>query len=417
MIMNAIHIALKDLKLFFQDRGALVQLFVLPMVFIIIFTGLFTASQGKATGDSKLGLVVVNLDEGGVYSQEFIDGLNSSGGLVVRPYSLSQAQDAYASMMITRYLTIPEGFSQAVAEMQPVKVELTVLDAQGLTEISLNMVIDGVARDISMQAYLIESLRQFALMQADTPEEFRQYTPERLEEQARSQFQSSKTSPLVVVKLDLPSSLRKPKDQLNVVQIMVPGFTVLFVFMAAQITARSFYDEKKIGSFRRLLAAPVSKPALLVGKLLPNFIIVLIQVVVIFSVSIFVLPFFGMPQFSLGNDILGLILTVIIVAICSTSLGIVIASLAHTEGQIGGISSLILWVMGFLGGAIIPVSMVDNIIFNTLGNLVPHKWAIDALQDLLVRGYGLTEILPGLGILLCFSVVFFTFGLWRFEYR
>jgi ABC-type multidrug transport system permease subunit len=74
-------------------------------------------------------------------------------------------------------------------------------------------------------------------------------------------------------------------------------------------------------------------------------------------------------------------------------------------------------VMGFLGGAIIPVSMVDNIIFNTLGNLVPHKWAIDALQDLLVRGYGLTEILPGLGILLCFSVVFFTFGLWRFEYR
>ena len=58
--------------------------------------------------------------------------------------------------------------------------------------------------------------------------------------------------------------------------------TVLFVFLAAQTTARSIYEEKKVGSFRRLMAAPLSKATCWSGKMLPNFIIALVQIAVIF---------------------------------------------------------------------------------------------------------------------------------------
>ena len=59
----------------------------------------------------------------------------------------------------------------------------------------------------------------------------------------------------------------------------------------AGTTAMSIYSEKKTGTFRRLLAAPLSKAELLSGKMLPGFLIVLIQIVIVFAASIFLLPF------------------------------------------------------------------------------------------------------------------------------
>ena len=76
-------------------------------------------------------------------------------------------------------------------------------------------------------------------------------------------------------------------------QSVVPGFTVLFVFMTAGITALSIYEEKRVGSFRRLLAAPLSRFSVMVGKLSPNLLVVMIQIVVLFAASLLILPLLG----------------------------------------------------------------------------------------------------------------------------
>jgi ABC-2 type transport system permease protein len=104
-------------------------------------------------------------------------------------------------------------------------------------------------------------------------------------------------------------------------------------------------------------------------------------------------------------------------ALCSTSLGILIAALAHTESQISGGSQLVLWITGLLGGCIVPLAIFNNQLLNTVSKLVPQSWALNGLLDLMVRGYGLQEVLPELGALLVFSLVFFAIGLWRFDFR
>jgi hypothetical protein len=38
-----------------------------------------------------------------------------------------------------------------------------------------------------------------------------------------------------------------------------------------------------------------------------------------------------------------------------------------------------------------------------------------AYQDLLVRGQGLAQVLPEIGVLLLFAAVFFGLGVWRFD--
>jgi ABC-2 type transport system permease protein len=195
----------------------------------------------------------------------------------------------------------------------------------------------------------------------------------------------------------------------------VPGYTIIFVFVTAGNTAYSIYKEKKDGSFRRLLAAPMSKATLLAGKMLPNFIIALIQITVIFAVSIFVLPMMGLGRLTLGQDPLALVLVSLMIALCSTGMGILIAALARTEAQIGGLSTLLLWTMGAVGGCLFPPFLLGGIL-DTIGKIVPHYWAIQAYHDLIVRGRGLADVTTELLALAVFTVIFMAIGLWRFEF-
>jgi ABC-2 type transport system permease protein len=69
--------------------------------------------------------------------------------------------------------------------------------------------------------------------------------------------------------------------------------------------------------------------------------------------------------------------------------------------------------MAALGGVMVP-RFVMPAFMQTLGLITPHAWALTAYQDILVRGYGVAEILPELGALMAFAVAFFGVALWRF---
>ncbi len=118
---------------------------------------------------------------------------------------------------------------------------------------------------------------------------------------------------------------------------------------------------------------------------------------------------------SLGNSPLALVLVSVLMAFCSSGLGILVAALARTENQIGGISAVILWAMGVLGGSLIPVFFLERFL-GPIMRLVPHYWANSAYTDLLVRGAGLAEVVPQMGALLGFTAVFMAVGLWRFDF-
>ena len=413
--MNALNIALKDFQIFLKDRGAVINLFLLPMVFILVLS---TAMQGLIGGDedSLVTLPVVNLDPDGKAAQALIDALNEAGGIKVRLYDQAEAQALLEDLEIERVLTIPPNFTVDVAAGRPVTLRLVSHpDANETTTESVLRVVNGVGRGMSLQTQLIASLEQMGAMLAASPPEFQIFTAEKNVAQAQSQFERSRTAPLVAVEQTQPENLSERLTEPNAVQQNVPGYTIIFVFLTAQATAFSIYTEKKQGSFRRLLAAPMSKAALLAGKMIPNFVTGLIQIVVIFGASVFVLPMIGLDRLTLGDDPLALVLVSLLVALCSTSLGILIAAIARTEGQIGGLGTLALWTMGAVGGCLFPPFLLGGLL-DTVGKAVPHYWAIQAYQDLIVRGRGLADVTTEMLALLAFTGVFFAIGLWRFEF-
>jgi ABC-2 type transport system permease protein len=96
-------------------------------------------------------------------------------------------------------------------------------------------------------------------------------------------------------------------------------------------------------------------------------------------------------------------------------MGILIAGLARTEGQISGFSSAILWLAGILGGSMVPIFLFPEGL-DKIARFVPHYWANQLYFDLIFRGVSLPDVLPTLLVLLAFTAVFFAIGVWRFEF-
>ena len=417
--MRILGITIKDLQIFFRDRSNYIWVFVLPMVFIVLFTFVSVAAQNRPAEETAITVVVLDLD-GGPGPQELIDRLSDTGEIKVEALDAAAVQERRSKDELVYLLTFPAGYSDAVTSGRPATLNLEKVGGTDNEFESLRLIVEGVAGDLSLETHILESLVMVGEMQKAATDAPLLFTVEQMQAQARSQFERSHTKPLVVISSSSPQTiLERQKDQTQDVswaQSVVPGFTVLFVFMTAGLTALSIYEEKRVGSFRRLLAAPLSRFSVMVGKLSPNLLVVMIQIVALFAASILILPLLGSGGVTLGNDPLALVLLCLSMALCATALGLAISALARTESQISGGAQLFLWVTGLLGGCLVPLTLFNNPTLTAISRLVPQSWAIQGLQDLMVRGLGMQAVLPEIAALLAFSLVFFLVGAWRFDF-
>lgn len=413
--MKALSITLKDLQLLIRDRGSLFQYFILPLLFVLVMSGGLSAI-GAATPDTRLALAVVDLD-GGPAAQTLLGGIDAAGGLRTELYEQATAEDMLDEKDLGRVLFIPKDFSAGLSQGSLVTLRLVAHpDANRQETEKVMLVLQGVASDMTLENQILASLRQMGDMQAGNPDAQAAFSVENLVTQARGQFEHSRTQPLIVVKQTVPPQPGEKEKMPDLWQAVLSGITVLFVFLSAQTAAHSIYDEKKIGSFRRLMSAPLSRPALLSGKILPNFLTALLQIVVIFTFGSLGLRLIGANPAPIEDAPVGVALVSILTALCASALGLVIAAVARTESQIGGLGMLVLWGMGLLGGCIAPAFLLDRYL-GPLPKIVPQYWANRAFDDLLIRGLGLQEVALELAVLLGFTILFFVIGVWRFDFE
>jgi ABC-2 type transport system permease protein len=201
----------------------------------------------------------------------------------------------------------------------------------------------------------------------------------------------------------------------NIVQHMVPGWTLFGVFFIAMVLANRILEEKRIGTFQRLKAAPVSRTALLLGKVIPFVVMNLVQIVLMFAAGMFVMPLIGAPRLGLGGHPGALALISLAASLAATALGLLIAGLSRTTEQVGGIGNLLVVTMAALGGAMVPRATMPGYM-QTIGLLTPHAWALGAYQIVMIRGAGVTAVATPLVVLLAFALLFFGVAAWRFDW-
>jgi ABC-2 type transport system permease protein len=197
-----------------------------------------------------------------------------------------------------------------------------------------------------------------------------------------------------------------PMLLISVFQAHIPGFSLMFVFFLATNLAVALVDERQAGTLRRLLVTPASRGAILLGKLLPYFLLAIVQFVVLFSVCNAV---FGVEM---GDAPLALGVVMVCAAASVAGLGIMIAALAKTKGQADRVPTMVIIAMAIVSGCIGPHITVPGIKYAT-----PHYWALLGFQNVMVRGMGFSGVLLPCGVLLAFAVVFFIIGVRRFRFE
>jgi ABC-2 type transport system permease protein len=208
-----------------------------------------------------------------------------------------------------------------------------------------------------------------------------------------------------------PPGIDRPLAGATAFQLYVPGNAVLFGFFLALTVGISFIEERRTGTFRRLLAAPVRRTSLLMAKLVPFYLIGLVQMAFLFGLGAMA---FGMR---VGGSLVALVCLTAVVVFAAVALGLLIASFSGTERQVGAIGSVCLLVMGLLGGGMVPRPIMPQTM-QTVGLFTPHAWALEGYYDILVReGTGIAEVLPEILVVAGFGLGFALVGALRFRFE
>ena len=119
----------------------------------------------------------------------------------------------------------------------------------------------------------------------------------------------------------------------------------------------------------------------------------------------------------IAGSLAALVVLSLVLVACAVSLGLLMAAIARTEKQLGGIGSVVLLVMGMLGGCMFPRLIMPDFM-KQLGLAVPHAWALDGYYDVLVReGTTLATVAPSIAALLAFAAGFAGLGLALFRFE
>jgi ABC-2 type transport system permease protein len=399
-----------------------VTLFLLPLMFITVMS-LALAPLFRGPTDNAIKLPVV-MDDHSAQAQQALDRLKGLDGFTIETQTTPQGEStraltrADAEVLIKEgrrvaALIVPSGFGAALAQGQATAVILLQDPAQSNTAAVVAGAVRGVLSTLQGQA---QAARGADALMVPFEDAIRQLPPP---QQAQFKFADLKAQALAqaeqatsnsMIKVDAQNVAANHAQTPGVYEQNVPGYSVMFVFFIVSYVAGSILTEKRDGTFRRLMAAPISKSALLAGKLLPNFVVGFAQVAIMFGIGHFV---FGMK---LGGDFLALVLVTTAVAAAATGLGILVAALAKSEQQVSGLGTLVILTLAALGGSMVPLWVMPDFM-QTLAKLTPHAWALTAYQNIIVRGYGTLDVLPQVAVLLGFAAVFFGVALWRFRWE
>lgn len=414
----------KDLRLLLADRAELITLILMPLAFILPVGFALGGGDGYGVnrGNTRLTLPVANLDGGSlsaelvttlqdslfvetIYDQTAVESLGLSGDP-----ACAQEEPECTEAMVRRLVEtsrrsagviIPAGFSQAVESGQPVTVTL-LYDPAGdaVRRQQLEGVLKGAAMKLSLTRQVESGMSDLKSLLAFAPEPLRQSMEDN---QAQTPTKSS-AEPAIRLVVTQPGNYTAPKTP-DTFQQTVPGYTVMFVFFLIGTISSSLTDERRQGTFRRQLSMPVSKAAIVGGKLLSGLIVGCAQVLILLGVGVLA---FGMQ---IGSNYLGLALLSLALVACAVCFG-----LAASTTQMGGVLTPLLILAALLGGCMFPIDLMPPFL-RMVSYAIPHSWALQGYQNLMVRGQGLAQVLPQMGVLLGFAAVFFFLASRRIEFE
>ena len=223
---------------------------------------------------------------------------------------------------------------------------------------------------------------------------------------------STFTFPLSTGKGIVPVISLLYNPQLRGAYNFVPGVMgLILILICAMMTSVGIVKEKEIGTMEVLLVSPLKPVYIILAKATPYLLLSLVNIATILALSYFLLdvPINGSLFLLVGVSVL-----YALVALC---LGLLISTIADTQQAAMLISAVVLMLpVILLSGMVFPIENMPEIL-QVISNIVPAKWYIIAVKDIMIKGLGLGSVLQEIGILSLMVVVLIGLSVKRFKIR
>lgn len=390
--MNKIFaIAFKDTLIRFSSRAEWLFFLILPLLFTFFLGGGLSGGQDI---DRRLRLVVVNEAQTELAAQ-LLTALDASTTVHPEVLPLAEAEKIFTDGDAPALLHIPANSSELEFRAQ----------ANDLNAQAVERTVRAVVRELGLAAATAQTTTAEA-------EQLRAFA----DEAERQEFYSAALK-------DAQTLLANAPERLEVTVAATPdsvtyepsangsaGQLITWVFIPLIGISGLFAFERQQGTLRRLLVTPTSKAVALLGTISGQVFTALVQMLLLVLFGVFVL------NLQWGREPLALAVLLLACALAAGALGTMLGTFVKTEGQASGLSIMLGMVMALLGGCWYPIELFPEAV-RTAVQALPTTWAMQGMLDLLLRGQGLSGILPETGVLLGFAAVFFSIGVWRFRYE
>jgi len=359
-------IAWKELIQIKRDPLSLALAFLMPVILLFIFGYAITVDV------DRLKTVVYDRDMSSL-SREIVRGLRESGyftivGYVDGPAAIDRAIDGSGARVA---ISIPEDFSK---------------NARMGRQAGIQVIVDGSDSNTATIAlgYLNAAM-----------------------EMAAKRAGLGTISPPIDVRLRVWYN-----PELRSRNFIVPGLiAIIMTIIAALLTSLTIAREWERGTMEQLISTPLKPPELIIGKLIPYFVIGVIDTVM--SIII-VVALFGVP---LKGSVVLLLFISSLFLFGGLSLGILISILTKSQlaaSQAAVISSYLpaLLMSGFMFS--IPNMPVP---LQAITYLIPARYFVSSLKGIFLKANTADMLLTEMGLLALFGLIVFTVAVKKFKKR
>lgn len=343
-----------------RDRSTLVLLLTLPLLQLFLF--------GFAIDMNIMHIPTAVADQSlDSASRAFVAALQNSGYFDVILYVNSEAEatrviDAGAAQVA---VIIPTDFAARV----------TRGDAQTL------ILIDGSDLFTTMAAFNVAAV----IAQAHASEVLMQRV-------ARSGLPISAGLPL-----DTRFRILYNPDQRQL-WFVIPSMTAMLLQTASvAMTALAVVREREAGTMEQLLVTPIRPLELMLGKMAPNLVIAMINMVTVVTTGVFI---FGVPF--RGNFVLFVALSLLYV-FSGLGLGLFISTISKNLKQAQQLITMVIMIGAVLGGFMFPRHSMPPLLW-WAGSLFPMTYFIPIARGIVTKGVGLDSLWPNVAPLALYSI-------------
>lgn len=354
------HLIRKEFIQIVRNKQNFRLLVMAPLMQLVIF------GYASRLDVKDVATVVVDMDNS-VQSREVVDAFSRSGYFIIKK-------------MLPRYDDVDPYLLKGNAQMAiliPPDFERRI---QGNRTAQVGVLIDGVD---TTTAGTVSGYAQSILQRVS-----QDILTDRTNKMQGNLYQSNTPRLIVPEVKDAGRAWFNPN--LNSKEFFVPGVIVLILLAHTIIlTSSVLVREKEMGTIEQLMVAPISRLELIVGKVIPCFVIEMITLAVItpLALAIFDIPFRGSPAFFVATTMLFML--------TSSAIGITISAFCTTQQQAVLTSFMFLQPSVLLSGYIFPIENMPEIVqYSTYLN--PLRYFMTVVRGVFLKGTGWDVLWPQL---------------------